>query len=139
MWVEENQDVVDRANLFEEALRLKKDLMLNPGRYEMRSPNPGTVFDPMNMEAETNDGIPVDNPSRNNCRKVRFCLFPAVYLYPSEPELRDGCDEGRLDISNAVVQCRNFSQAGMIHSHFQDSWRVILTEVVVLLEESVAS
>jgi hypothetical protein len=138
MWSEDYEDLAGREELFKQALRLKKDLMLSPGRYEMRTFNPGTIFDPTNMKAESNDGIPIHNVSKKSASKVRFCLFPAVYLYRSEPMQNEGAGEDGIDMSSTVVSSQIFLQTGLANKYFQESSRVILAKAVVLLEDPVA-
>ncbi|KAF2502415.1 hypothetical protein BU16DRAFT_8100 [Lophium mytilinum] len=138
-WDQKDEEGIDLGceELFQKALKLKTDLILTTHRYEMKTFEPGTPFNPANMIAETKEGAEIRGMSKKSHRKVRLCLFPALYSYPAETlAAADQADVKRLDVSRIVVQCRNFLRPG--HDRGQEEG-TILGKAVVLLENGTAT
>jgi hypothetical protein len=100
----------------------------------MRTFEPGVVFDPKDMRAETRDGLSISQSSEKNLGKVKLCLFPALYSYPGEatPSEDQATLEG-FDISSLVVQCQNFLRPG--DNHAREEGTIISKGVVLLTTE----
>ncbi len=132
-WDQTKEDIAMRCKeLFQKALKLKTDLMLTTHQYEMRTFEPGTPFNPASMVAETKEGAELRGLSKKSPRKVKLCLFPALYSYPAEtlPEANQ-TDVERLNVSRLVVQCRNFLRLGDDRGQEEG---MILRKAVVLLQ-----
>jgi hypothetical protein len=129
----DEEDIALRCKeLFQKALKLKTDLILTTHWYEMRTFEPGTPFNPANMIAERKEGAEIRGLSKKSPRKVRLCLFPALYSYPAETlPGTDQVDVERFNVSRLVVQCRNFLRPG--DDRGQEGG-TILGKAVVLLE-----
>jgi hypothetical protein len=132
-WDQTKENTTARfKELFQKALKLKTDLMLTTDRYEMRTFEPGTPFNPASMVAETKEGAEIRGLGKKSSRKVKLCLFPALYSYPAEtlPGAYQA-DVERFDVSRIVVQCRNFLRLGDDRGQEEG---MILRKAVVLLE-----
>jgi len=132
---ENNEDniVLLGRMLFLKALKLKADLMLTTNLYETRMFEPGTQFNPTYMIAERKDGSRLTGLNKKIDRKVKLCLFPALYSYDAKPlPETDWVDVGNVNISEIVVQCRNFLSRGDNRS--QDGG-ILLGKAIVLLED----
>jgi len=129
---ENSEDMVMLCkDLFQKALQLKIDLMLNTDRYNMRTFEPGTIFNPATMIAKTREGAEIKNLGRKSLRRVKLCLFPALYSYPAEAlPIEDQLDAESFDVSRLVVQRRNFLHPGDYHGQKG----TIVSKAVVLLE-----
>lgn len=132
-WDQTEENIAVRCKeLFQKALKLKTDLMLTTHRYEMRTFEPGTPFNPASMVAETKEGAEIRGLGKKSSRKVKLCLFPALYSYPAEtlPEAYQA-DAERFNVSRLVVQCRNFLRPGDGRGQEEG---MILRKAAVLLE-----
>lgn len=129
----ETEGIVDKyKEIFGKALKLKADLMLTTGKYEMKIFEPGTAFSPAFMRAETKQGADIKEFSKKSSRRVKLCLFPALYLYPAATLPRDiQVDVEKYNFSTLVVQSRNFLLSGDAHGN---EGRICLSKAVVLLE-----
>ncbi|OCK74688.1 hypothetical protein K432DRAFT_447156 [Lepidopterella palustris CBS 459.81] len=132
-WAQNKEDIAVRCKeLFQKALKLKTDLMLTTQRYEMRTFEPGTPFNPASMVVETKEGAEIRGISKKRPKKVKLCLFPALYSYPAET--LTGAYQANVDrfnVSRLVVQCRNFLRSEDDRGQEEG---VILRKAVVLLE-----
>ena len=97
--------------LFEQALKLKADLILKPEGFEMLAFAPGTTFDATSMHLDTgmagNEDLHGDETP-----KIELCLFPAVFCYNEDAPT---IDEDRLPPtekhpSRMTAQYVNFAQ-----------------------------
>ena len=105
--------------IFELALRLKADSVLNGQLYEMVLYAPGTRFDSKMMEVETMEGAPVD-PPRFEGRTVELCLNPSVHAYTGQES----------SVPSGMIQLRNF-----VHRDgSQRKEAKVLTKAVVVLK-----
>ena len=132
IWGENSEDMVMLCkDLFQKALQLKIDLMLNTDQYNMRTFEPGTIFNPTTMIAKTREGAEIKDLGRKSLKRVKLCLFPALYSYPAEAlPIEDQADAEGFDVSRLVVQCRNFLHPGDYHGQKG----TIVSKAVVLLE-----
>lgn len=132
IWGENSEDMAMLCtDLFEKALQLKIDLMLNTDQYNMTTFEPGTVFNPATMIAKTREGAEIKNLGRKSLRRVRLCLFPALFSYPAEAlPVEDQADADGFDVSRLVVQCRNFLHPG----DYDGRKGTMVSKAVVLLE-----
>ncbi len=132
IWAENSEDMVMLCkDVFQKALQLKIDLMLNTEQYNMTTFEPGTIFNPATMIAKTRGGAEIKDLGRKSLRRVKLCLFPALYSYPAEAlPIEDQADAEGFDVTRLVVQCRNFLHAGDYHGRNG----TIVSRAVVLLE-----
>jgi hypothetical protein len=94
-------DLSTHRGWVEEAVKLKKDLMVSPDDYRIHFSNAGVPFDPAWMTGVATNGRPVD--SRNvGSRKVALCLFPALWKHTPAPL------EENASIEDALVSHRKF-------------------------------
>ena len=107
------------VDIFELALRLKADSILNGQLYEMVLYAPGTRFDSKTMEVETMEGAQTD-PPKFGCRTVELCLNPSVHAYTGQD----------LTVHTGTIQLRNF-----VHRDGKQRKEAkVLTKAVVVLK-----
>ncbi|OCL14978.1 hypothetical protein AOQ84DRAFT_420473 [Glonium stellatum] len=119
-------------NLFENALKLKADLILKAQEYELVTPVPGTVFDAMSMRVDWELDIDVKSYPGGRPR-IQLCLFPALFSYDNNSQAagKEGTSAMDTDLPRMTVQYRNFSQRS------QDERRgaKLISKAVVILEK----
>lgn len=118
--------------LFENALRLKADLILKEEEYELATPMPGALFDAASMHVDWESDTGVD--SRFNGRsQIQLCLFPALFSYNDDSQAA-GREEGAAmnkDLPHMTVQYRNFVQ----RPDAERGRARLISKAVVILEE----
>lgn len=112
-WGQE-QDVYEKRRtrlrtIFERGLTAKADSLLNLEGYKIVIYPPGTEFKHATMVAERMEGTE-RYPDKPDGSTVDFCIEAAVFSYPKR---KLGGDGPRF-ITDALVQTRNFSQAGNV-------------------------
>ena len=119
-------------SLFENALRLKADLILKEEEYELVTPTPGALFDVVSMHVDWESDTGVD-PHFNGRSQIQLCLFPALFSYNDDSQAADR-EEGAAmnkDLPHMTVQYQNFVQ----RSDAERRRAKLISKAVVILEE----
>jgi len=120
------------TSLFENALRLKADLILKEEEYELVTPMPGALFDAASMHVDWESDTGVD-PHPNGRSQIQLCLFPALLSYNDDSQAPDR-EEGVVmnkDLPHMTVQYRNFVQ----RSDAERRRARLISKAVVIPEE----
>jgi hypothetical protein len=112
-----------------QALELKSKLILSPDKCNLLTFEPGTPYDPETMCVEEENGAAV-NELPNSPSTVKLCLFPALFLCPSQKQAVEDIPEGD-DFSHLLVSYHTFTA----FSPIQETERRLISKAVVLLGE----
>lgn len=114
----------DLKELCYRAIKLYSQLLVSPLEYCIHFFPEGTTFDEPSMKVEDGSGsaLPL---SQCIGRKVRFCLFPAIWQYCDQP-----LNQTR-DLVDALSVNRKFLRSHMMRSNVHLS---LVSKAVVLLE-----
>jgi hypothetical protein len=128
-WAQRNRERDERRrrliDIFEKALRIKADSLLNIEEYEMAIYPPGTSFDKRTMTVETMQGGPPAEDSHDGAT-IELCIEAALFSFP-KTELSDDSS-----VSEALVQSKNFACKG--DNRLRDA-KPLVKAVVVLQTE----
>lgn len=127
-WEEDHNDEEDRRSrlmtMFDIALRLKADSLLNNELYEMDLCTPGTAYDEKTMEIDSIVGTEPYALSYKDF-KVQLCLRPSILAYTR------GSSEESTRLSTAIVEPQNFIR----RNSSQLGQAKVLTKAIVILEK----
>ena len=120
-------------SLFENALRLKADLILKEEEYELVTPMPEALFDAVSMRVnwESDTGVDSDFNGRS---QIQLCLFPTLFSYNDDRQAAER-EEGAAmnkDLPHMTVQYQNFVQ----RSDAERRRAKLISKAVVILEEA---
>jgi hypothetical protein len=109
-WEQGNRERDERRrrliDIFQKALRIKADSLLNIEEYEMIIYPPGTPFDKKTMTVETMQGGPPPAEDSHEGATIELCIEAALFSFPKK-ELSDDSS-----VPEALVQSKNFACVG---------------------------